>query len=167
MDHHTITAAALIPAPAPQVYAVFADYHDAHPRILPKPPFVGLDVEHGGIGAGTIIHLHSQVLGRRQTIRGTVTEPEPGRVLVETYNNGIVTTFTVEPWNQGEHSYVTITTVMGVRSGIVGAAERWFSTRLLRPTFIRELANLAVIVAQPHATPGAGSRGGSGHTSST
>ncbi len=157
MTSHTVTAGAVIPAPAQQVYAVLADYRDAHPRILPKPPFVGLDVEHGGMGAGTIIHVHMQVLGRRQTLRGTVTEPEPERVLVEAYDTGIVTSFTIEPRDHGQRSYVTITSAVPTRRGIVGAAERWFITRLFRPAFIQELANLVAAAAQPRAAPSAAS----------
>ena len=52
-----------------------------HPQILPKPPFVSLEVEKGGIGAGTVIRIAMRVLGRLQTFGAVITEPEPGRVL--------------------------------------------------------------------------------------
>ena len=167
MAHLTITAAALIPAPATCVFALIADYHDGHQRILPKPPLVSLDVEQGGTGAGTRIHVTMHVLGQRQTFHGVVTEPEPGRTLVETNDNNTVTTFTVQPRNDGHHSYVTITTVLPVRSGLIGVAQRWLATVLLRPSYRKELANLAVVAAQVRATPSADSRLGRRHTSST
>ncbi len=47
MAQHTISASALVPAPAREVYAIIADYRDGHPKILPRPPFVSLEVEQG------------------------------------------------------------------------------------------------------------------------
>lgn len=149
MAHHLISAAALIPAPATRVYALIADYHDGHQRILPKPPFVSLDVEHGGTGAGTRIFVTMRVLGQRQTFHGVVTEPEPGHVLMETNDNNTVTTFTVEPRDQGQQAYVTIATKMTTRDGMLGVIEGWFTTRLLQPTYKQELAQLAAVAAQP------------------
>lgn len=151
MAHHTISAAALIRAPATQVYAIIADYDHGHPRILPKPPFVSLEVEQGGIGAGTIIRVHMRVLGRLQTFRATITEPEPGRVLVETIDNGTITTFMVEPREHGQHAHVTIATDLATRPGLAGRLEAWLTTRLLRPAYEKELAQLAVVAAQPVA----------------
>ena len=56
-------------------------------------------MEQGGIGAGTVIRFQMSALGQKRTLRAEITEPEPGRVLVETYldSNGAVTTFTVDP----------------------------------------------------------------------
>jgi len=130
------------------VYAILVDYHDAHPRILPNPPFVGLEVERGGTGTGTIFLLRMKAMGRTQTLRGTVTEPEPGRTVVETYDSGIVTTFVVEPRDEGRSCSVTITTVPSVRTGVAGAIARWLTTQLLRPALTRELANVAAAVEQ-------------------
>lgn len=148
MTTHQFSASALIQAPAQDVYAIIADYHHGHPRIIPKPPFASLEVEEGGTGAGTVIQVGMRVLGQLQTIRAVVTEPEPGRVLVEANDNGYVTTFTVEPREEGQHAYVTIGTEMNGRSGILGALERWFVTRLMRPTFVKELEQLAAVAAE-------------------
>jgi len=139
----SFSASALIEAPPHTVYAILADYHRGHPEILPKPPFVSLEVEEGGIGAGTVISTKMRVLGQIQTFRAVVTEPEPGRVLVEATDTGYVTTFTVEPRAEGRHSYVTFFTEMTGRSGVLGALERWFVKRLLQPTYVRELGLLA------------------------
>ena len=147
MATHRFSASALIHAPAQDLYAIIADYHHGHPQILPKPPFVSLAVEEGGIGAGTVIRVHMRVLGRLQMFRSVITEPEPGRVLVETNDNGYVTTFTVEPRADGQHAYVTIATEIPGRAGVLGALERWFVTRLLRPVYVKELAQLAAVAA--------------------
>lgn len=72
-------------------------------------------------------------------------EPEPGRVLVETNDNGYVTTFTVEPRADGQHTYVTIATEITGPGGVLGALQRWFVTRLLRPVYVKELEQLAVV----------------------
>ncbi|NTU81592.1 MAG: SRPBCC family protein [Chloroflexales bacterium] len=145
MSTYAVSASALIAAPPQRVYGVIADYHQGHPLIIPRPPFVALVVEQGGIGAGTVIRVQMHVLGQRQGFRSVVTEPEPGRVLVETNDNGSVTTFTVEPRAEGRHAYVTISTAMPRRAGLIGTLERWFVTRLLRPTYGRELGQLATV----------------------
>ena len=148
MAAHQITASALIPAPPQELYAIIADYQNGHPQILPKPPFVSLDVEQGGVGAGTVIRVQMRVLGQQQTFRAVITEPEPGRVLVETNDTGYVTSFSVDPRADGQQAYVTISTDMPQRAGILGTLERWFTARLLRPVYVRELAQLAAVAAQ-------------------
>ena len=157
MTQHTISASALIPAPPGQVYTIIADYRDGHPHILPKPHFVGLTVEQGGIGTGTVIRFQMRLLGRIQTFRATITEPDPGRVLVETdLQTGATTTFTVDAGDEAQQSAVAITTTMAVREGLLGRLEAWLATRLLRPIYVRELAQLAVVAAQRagHTNPG-------------
>lgn len=49
----------------------------------------------------------------------------------------------MEPRAAGRHAQVTITTELGGRTGVVGALERWFVTRLLRPVYVKELDLLA------------------------
>ena len=145
MAAHQIAASALIHVPPQDLYAIIADYHQGHPQILPKPPFVSLAVEQGGTGTGTVIRVHMRVLGQLRMFRAVITEPEPGRVLVETNDNGYVTTFTVERHADGQAAYVTIVTEMPRRTGIVGALERWLVSRLLRPVYGKELGQLAAV----------------------
>jgi len=139
-----ITVSAHIPAPAERVYSLFADYRTGHPRILPAE-FSGLEVEKGGVGAGTIIRFQMRAFGTTRKFRAAVTEPEPGRVLVETdlETNGAVSTFTVNPGATPDESDVTISTELPVRSGLLGAIERALSVRYLRSIYVRELALLA------------------------
>jgi len=149
-DKHVVTASAVIPARRERVYALIANYHEGHPRIVPKQ-FSGLVVEQGGIGAGTVIRFQMTVFGRKQTFRAAVTEPEPGRVLVETDldANGAVTTFTVDQGPAPADSRVTIFTELKVRSGFPGLIEKALSTLLLRPMYVKELENLARVATGP------------------
>jgi hypothetical protein len=149
MAQHTISASALIPAPPDQVYTIIADYRDGHPHILPKPYFVSLAVEQGGVGAGTVIRFQMRLMGRIQTFRAAITEPEPGQVLLETdIQTGAATSFAVEPRDDAQHAAVTITTTTTVREGPLGRLEAWLATRLLRPIYVQELAQLADVAAQ-------------------
>jgi uncharacterized protein YndB with AHSA1/START domain len=140
MAKHDISASALISAPSRKVYALIADYRNGYPRLLPKPYFTSLHVEQGGYGAGTAIHFQMQLMGRSQTFNATITEPEPGRVLVETdRNTGAATTFTVDPRSDGAEAFVTITTTTTVPDGILGKIQGWLTTQLLRPIYEKEL----------------------------
>ena len=149
-EKHIISASAIIPARRERVYSLIANYHDGHPRILPKQ-FKSLTVEQGGVGAGTVIRFQMNVFGKKQTFRAAITEPDPGRVLVETDldANGAVTTFTVNPGHAPADSNVTISTELPVRPGFLGAIEKKLSTLLLRPMYRKELQNLARVATGP------------------
>ncbi len=126
-----------ISAPAYAVYALLADYHQGHPSILP-PAFSNFEVLAGGVGAGTRIRFTLTQAGRAQITEGLVAEPEPGRVLTETYaENGAVTTFTVDP--MGHASRLRIETAWASRPGITGFFERWIAPRVLQPLYREEL----------------------------
>lgn len=146
MAQHSIRVSTLIKAPAAKIYGIIADYHNGHPQILPKPYFISLEVEKGGIGAGTVINFQMRLMGKVQGFHAIITEPEPGRVLVETTDTGAVTTFLVEPHNNGQHTSVTITTDTNIPEGLFGMAQGWLTTQLLRPIYAKELEQLAVVV---------------------
>ena len=117
-------------------------------RILPKPYFLSLDVEKGGYGEGTVIHFQMKVMGRVLSFHSVITEPTPGRVLVETdLNTGAVTTFMVEPHQEGKQSFVTISTTINVPDGIAGKIQGWLTTQLLRPIYLKEIEQLAAVAA--------------------
>ena len=139
---YTVTASALVEAPAETVYAILADYRDGHPHILPRKYFTGLKVERGGYGAGTVIRFGMRAFGKTREARAAVTEPEPGRVLVETAldEGGPVTTFVVEP--VGGRARVTFKTELTSASGVAGAVERFVASRFLRRVYALELAQL-------------------------
>ena len=121
-----VKAGAVLEAPAEGVFATIADYRQGHPNILPKE-FYDLQVEQGGSGAGTIIRFKSRVLGVEQSYYQRVSEPEPGRVLVEQDIDSvqqITTTFRVTPLEPEQKSHVEISTTMRPSPGVRGLVER-------------------------------------------
>ncbi len=150
MAKHTISASALIRATPSKAYNIIADYKDGHPRILPKPPFGDkITVEAGGFGTGTRVSYDFIVMGKAQTYHATITEPDPGKVLVETVDeNGAVTTFTFEPRENGQHTYITISTTLYVREGFLGKIEGWMISSLFKPVYAKELELLNRVVTQ-------------------
>jgi hypothetical protein len=148
-----ITSVDSIAAPAERVYRIIADYSNGHPHIVPQPPFGPIEVERGGIGAGTVIRFTMRVMGRTRQMRAEVSEPEPGRVLVESYpETGDMTSFTVEPLDDGRGCRVTITTDLKVHGGPLGFLERVFVRRYLRGVYARELRQLADFAGRKDST---------------
>jgi Polyketide cyclase / dehydrase and lipid transport len=139
-------ASATIDAPAAKVYAIIADYKSGHPSILPPHIFKDLSVEKGGVGAGTVIRFKMTIMGTTRDLRATVTEPEPGRVLVETYEGGEVTTFTVEPLGERQ-TKVTIQTLWQA-GWFIGLIQRLPAPKILRRVYDEELGNLARVARE-------------------
>ncbi|MFL5538383.1 MAG: SRPBCC family protein [Longimicrobiaceae bacterium] len=148
MIGHIVEAAAEIEAPAERVYGIVADYRVGHPCIIPKSFFDGIEVEEGGYGAGTRIRVGVHLAGRKSSFRADVTEPEPGRVLVETdVTGGPVTTFTVDPLGPAR-CRMTISTRLQRRGEPAGWLERWFMIRFLGRVYAEELKLLAAVAAE-------------------
>ena len=126
MGQITVKAEADLEAPSEEVYATIADYHQRHPNILPKELY-DLQVEQGGSGAGTIFRFKMRMLGMVQSFYQRVSEPEPGRVLVEQDIDSVqqvTTTFQVTPLEPGQKSHVEISTTMRSSPGLRGLVER-------------------------------------------
>jgi hypothetical protein len=95
-------------------------------------------VLRGGIGAGTEIRFALELAGWKQQVEATVDEPEPDRVLSETYpDKGAVTRFTVDP--MGDESRVRIETSWESSRGLAGLIERLIAPRLFRKLYTEEL----------------------------
>jgi uncharacterized protein YndB with AHSA1/START domain len=128
-----------IDAPAGQVYGYLADMHQ-HQRFLP-PAFSDFKVEEGGVGAGTVTSFAVTAGGRTRNYRMRISEPEPGRTLVESdANSSLVNTFNVEP--QGDKSLVRISTSWDGAGGIGGFFERTFAPKALHRMYLDELERL-------------------------
>ena len=155
MQTYQVSMSGAIKAPASQVYAILADYHNGHPHILPKQYFTKLEVEQGGIGTGTRLRFEMNMLGRKQTFHSVISEPEPGRVMVESAQaDGLpaaITTFTVEPLAEGKYAHVTIHTAGQARDGLGGKIEGFFARMFLRRVYKQELALLAAFAEGPRA----------------
>lgn len=147
MIKYRFSTSALILTQPKIVYRIIADYKNGHPKILPNPPFVSLVVLEGGYGAGSVLQVQMKVAGKLQTFKTFVTEPEPGRVLVETNDTGYITTFTVEPRDNGNNAYVTFTTEIPDDSKLFKKIE-FFFTRLYLPfVYKKELEMLNEFVS--------------------
>lgn len=149
MAQYAFSASALVPSSTNTVYKIIADYNQYHPLILPKPYFQSLKVEKGGVGRGTVISCEMLLMGSRRQFRASITEPQPGRRLVETIEeNGTETTFLVEPRDGGAAALVTITTTVNVRDGWLGKIEGWMTRQMLHPIYVKELTQLAALARQ-------------------
>lgn len=138
-----------IDAAPDRVYAVLADYRNHHPHIVPKPFFASLRVEEGGVGAGTVVVADMDVYGTKRTFRLVVSEPQPGRVLVESdAAAGLMTTFTVEPVDGGARSRVTIASDTQPSPGLQGWIERLINPAITRRIYRAELKQLNGYMAQ-------------------
>src|SRR5262245_22705353 len=150
-----ISAGRVVEAPADVVYHLIADYREHHrPEGFLPPAFTELVVEKGGVGAGTVIRFNMKLAGRSQTVTAAITEPEPGRVLVETAP-GVVTTFTVEPESR-QQARVRFDTVMDA-VGLQGLLTRLLAPGMLRPVYADELERLEKHArAHPALSPAVG-----------
>jgi hypothetical protein len=132
-----------INARPPAVYAVLADYKAHHPRIMPESLFSNLEVETGGVGAGTLFHITFRMLGRRQQLHMQVAEPEPGHVLTETnLDTGVVTKFTVAPEDGGSRTLARISSEWETGGGLRGFIDRLATPVLMRRIFRLQLREL-------------------------
>jgi hypothetical protein len=138
----------IIDASPEQLYAIVRDYHVGHPAILPKEYFTkGLTVEQGGVGAGTVIRTSVTMWGNEYPFRSIVSEPEPGRLLVETdTETGQYTNFVFEPLNGGRQTRVTFASEFPVVKGLMGVIQRLSMPSIVRKMYIKELHNLAEYV---------------------
>jgi hypothetical protein len=132
-----------IGAPPAAVYAVLADYTTQHPKIMSAPPFSDLEVESGGVGAGTVFHITLRMLGRRQRLHMRVGEPQPGRVLTETnLDTGVVTEFTVAPREGGSRTLAGMSSEWETKGGLWGLVDRLVTPRLMGRMFAKQLHQL-------------------------
>jgi hypothetical protein len=162
-----ISAAAerTIDAPAAHVYHVIRDFRQHHQRFLPSA-FGDLQVEVGGVGAGTIHTFTMTLGGRTAAYRVRVGEPQPGRMLIESdASRRMLTTFTVDPEPYGR-TRVRIHT-RWYTDGFAGFVERLVAPRLLRRVYREELELLDryargehrdPVINTPHALPWASAR---------
>jgi Polyketide cyclase / dehydrase and lipid transport len=138
-------------APAAEVYALLADYRNGHPLIVPREYFSDLTVEQGGYGAGTIVSFSVKAGGNTHNYRDVVSEPQPGRVLVESDTlSTTVTTFTVTPLNDTQ-STVQIATDIESSPGIRGFFEMMIAPRILKGMYDKELKQINDVAVQRHA----------------
>ncbi|HEV2655713.1 MAG TPA: SRPBCC family protein [Ktedonobacteraceae bacterium] len=151
MGQIRVKADSVLDAPSADVYATIADYRQGHPQIVPKENFYDMLVEQGGYGAGTTIRFKMKVLGVERTLHHRVSEPEPGRVLVEQdidAPQNIVTTFTVTPLDNGERSHVEISTTLNTSPGLAGIVERIVVPLINSRIYRKEMKKLEAVARE-------------------
>ena len=148
MKKRHVAVSGIVDAPPRAVYEVLADYRNEHPKIVPKEYFTKLEVEEGGFGAGTRILGEMRLLGTTTAFRQVVSEPDPGRVLVETHPDGsVVTTFTMDPVEGGQKTALTISTDFVLQSSGLRALIEGSLIALLFPRIYRK--EIELIRAHP------------------
>ena len=129
------------------IHAILADYEVAHPAILPPKYFAACEVLQGGQGAGTRIKVDMTVMGTRQSFDMQVTEPEPGRKIVETdTERDVVTTFTIRQTDTG--CSLTIGTRQKRSRGLQGFMEKLFVPGLTRKIFREQMERIREYATQ-------------------
>jgi len=140
MQPQIAAATKIINAPPKTIYNIIADYINGHPYILPKEYFRYIEVEEGGFGAGTIVNFEMRLLGQTKSFRSLITEPEPGRLLVETdFSSEIPTSFHVAPHGNGDYTRLTISTELKGRTIV----EEFIAKYLLQKVYREELELVA------------------------
>lgn len=157
MSYVHVEVSNVIDASPQAVYEILADYESAkgHRAILPAKYFGEMIVEEGGRGAGTVIQVETKALGVSRTLQMEVSEPDPGRVLVErTLDGSTVTSFIVEPLDGGRASRVTIATDFRPAPGVAGWVEKRLNPMVMRRIYREELQQLAEYVSRtPQRVP--------------
>jgi polyketide cyclase/dehydrase/lipid transport protein len=127
--------------PAQVAFHCLADYREHHrPGGFLPPAFSAFHVHRGGVGAGTEASWTVDLgRGRTRRMSATISEPEPGRQLVET-GDGVVTTFTVTP--AGDDGCVVRFETVFDEPGLGGVLLRLAIGRMLGPLYADELARL-------------------------
>jgi Polyketide cyclase / dehydrase and lipid transport len=142
-----VEASAVIGARPEEVYTILADYRNGHPQILPREHFRDLQVEAGGRGTGTILRFRVRIGAIERFYRMLVSEPEPGRVLVEAdIESDLTTTFTVTPINNGHKANVQIATEWDAPHGFGGLIEQMLTPFMMRRIYNKELRQLAAVM---------------------
>ncbi|MCA9984611.1 MAG: SRPBCC family protein [Anaerolineales bacterium] len=138
----------LINAPVQTIYEILADFEDAHVAILPRQYFRAIKLLSGGQGAGTIYQLQMVVSGQTYDYEMHVSEPVPGRELLEVSSDGAVrTVMRVEPAGANTQSQVTIISDFTSEPGFMGWLQRLFQPAIVRRIYREELDNLAQYAA--------------------
>ena len=156
MGQIKVRASAVLDAHPEDVYGTIADYQHGHLNILPKESLYDLQVEQGGYGAGTMIRFKMKAFGVEQSFYQRVSEPEPGRVLVEQDIDSVqnvITIFTVDPVEDEQKSHVEIATTMNTSPGFKGFVERIIVPIINRQLYRKELRLLEAVAQKRRTSP--------------
>ena len=149
MSHIHVKVEQIIHAKPEVVYETLADYRWKRPRIL-TANFVDYNVGKGGQGAGTEIHYRLHAARRVRSYAMQVEEPHKGQVITERdRNSSLLTTWTLTPIDDGEHTKVQVASEWEGGTGVGGFFERTFAPLGLSKIYTEILSNLATLVQPP------------------
>jgi hypothetical protein len=132
----------VVPATPDEVYAAISDYKEKRPRMLTSN-FKDYAVEKGGRGKGTIVRYNLHAARRERPYHIRVEEPVKGQVLTESdLNSSLVTTWTLQPVNNGQQTKVRVASEWLGGNGIGGFFERAFAPLGLRRIYKTMLSSL-------------------------
>jgi hypothetical protein len=141
MSEVVATAEHVVRAPAGQVREALADYEGTRRRILPDQ-FSDYRVEAGGRGSGTRVHWRFAATAKRVREQSVeVSEPAPDTLVERDTRSSMVTTWTVQPADDGASTVRVRTTWTGA-GGIGGFFERTFAPKGLRRVYESMLERL-------------------------
>ncbi len=149
MSHIHVDTERTIDAKPEIVYDTLVDYRWKRPRIL-TANFVDYNVGKGGQGAGTEIHYRLHAARRVRSYAMQVEEPRKGQVITERdRNSSLVTTWTLTPIDNGEHTIVQVVSEWEGGTGVGGFFERTFAPLGLSKIYSEILSNLAALLQAP------------------
>ncbi len=136
-----------IPAAPERVYEILRDYENHHRHILPEQYYSNFTIETGGLGAGTVGWVKVSAMGRTMPLHFRVSEPEPGRRMVETnLETGAETSFVLSPEESGTR--LTIASDYQPAGGLSGFLDRKLAPGVLQKMLAAELHKLVVYVGK-------------------
>jgi ribosome-associated toxin RatA of RatAB toxin-antitoxin module len=157
-----------IPFDATMLYAIVSDFAEHHRRITPE--YVvnsSYRIIQGGHGEGTVVQFESTTGRVPGPIQYVIEEPEPGRVLTMSYNDGVILyTWTFDPIAPGQCS-LTASIRYQCREGFHGLYDRFFGPLEISGALVQLFDNLEryaetlgarVIVSRPRHSLSPGSR---------
>jgi len=148
MNTTQVETSKVIHANPAQIYNVIRDYEIGHQAILPRQYFKEMRVVKGGQGAGTEIHIIMEVWGQTHESYFFVSEPEPGRVILEKDEKSVETQFIIDPLAGDEHAQVTISSTFILPTGITGYVQKFLLPIMMRRIYNEELDILANYIQQ-------------------
>jgi hypothetical protein len=149
MNMLQVDYSAVIDAPPETVYNIIADYEVGHRAILPQPYFKEMIIVKGGQGAGTELRLKLVALGQVYRYHQIVSEPEPGRVILEKdLDTAQSTRFIIDPTPDSEKTRITIASEFPIQPGFAGVIQKLIQGPFSRHMFKQELQNLNDYVKQ-------------------
>jgi hypothetical protein len=149
MSHIHVATELTINAQPKTVYEILSDYKTKRPLML-TPNFLDYIVAQGGKGAGTEVHYRLHAAGRERPYHLRIDVPMEGRIITERdRNSSLVTTWTLDPVNDGQRTKVSVDSEWEGGEGVGGFFERTFAPMGLTRIYDDMLYRLSILLLPP------------------